>query len=287
MITASREQSVESVGRHYDDLDEYYRDIWGEHVHHGLWRTGKESPERACEELIRLVAAEARVTAGAQVCDVGCGYGGTSRFLAREYAAQMTGLTVSDAQFRYANSQTPGDNPRYLLRNWEVNGFDENTFDALVSIECVSHVPDKQRYFDEIARTLKPGSRAAIIAWLANEKAKPWEIKHLLIPICTEGRLPSMGSAEDYQQMIANAGLTLVRYEELSRQVRKTWWICARRLVGKLLTSGKYIKALFDPKNGNRVFAITLFRILLAYYTGAMQYGLFVLEKPANTGASQ
>ena len=54
MITPQQMPTVEAVGRHYDDLDVYYRDIWGEHVHHGLWETGRESPEAACERLIRV-----------------------------------------------------------------------------------------------------------------------------------------------------------------------------------------------------------------------------------------
>ena len=281
MITPNSEQTVESVGRHYDDLDDYYRDIWGEHVHHGLWTSGKESPEEACEQLIRLVADAAGIGDGSLVCDVGCGYGGTSRFLANIYQAQVTGLTVSQAQFQYASEQTNGDgNPSYLLRNWEENGFDEASFDSVVSIECLAHVPDKQKYFDEVSRVLKPGGRAAILAWLADATPKRWEVRHLLEPICREGRLPGMGSQQEYQQMIEQAGLRLERYEELARKVRKTWWICARRLLGKLCTSPRYMKALFDSNNGNRIFVVTLFRILAAYYSGAMEYGLFVLEKP-------
>jgi len=282
MITAASEQTVESVCRHYDDLDDYYRDIWGEHVHHGLWRTGGESPEQACEELIRLIARRAAVAEGSLVCDVGCGYGGTSRFLVKEYGAQMTGFTVSEAQYKYACEHSDAGNPQFFLRNWEVNELADASQDAVVSIECLAHVPDKQKYFDEVARVLKPGGRAAIVAWLADATPRRWEERHLLVPICTEGRLPSMGSADDYRAMIAATGLKLMEYAEMSRQVRKTWWICARRLLGKLVTSSKYRRALFDANNGNRVFAITLFRILAAYYTGAMQYGLFVLEKAAD-----
>jgi tocopherol O-methyltransferase len=283
MIIPRHVPTVESVGRHYDDLDVYYREIWGEHVHHGLWRTGRESAEDACEQLIRLVADEAQVGEGKIVCDVGCGYGGTARFLANIYKAQVTGVTVSEAQFRYATGKTNGHgNPQYLLQNWLTNPFEDSSFDALVSIECLAHVPDKPKYFQEIARVLKPGRRAAIYAWLADDKPKRWEERHLLEPICSEGRLPSMGSAEEYKQMIADAGLQLVRYEELGRNVRKTWWICARRLMGRLFTTPRYVKALFDRSNGNRVFVITLFRILAAYHTGAMQYGLFVMEKPGD-----
>ncbi len=286
MITPRQTTTVEAVGRHYDDLDVYYRDIWGEHVHHGLWKTGRETPKEACEQLIRLVADQAGVGEGKVVCDVGCGYGGTARFLADVYKARVTGLTVSEAQFRYAREKTNGSgNPQYLLQNWLTNEFPDASFDAVISIECLAHVPDKPRYFQEIARVLRPGKRAAIYAWLAHPAPRAWEVRHLLEPICSEGRLPSMGSADEYREMIAAAGLKLLRYEELSRNVRKTWWICARRLLGRLCTSPKYVKALFDSSNGNRVFAVTLFRILTAYHTGAMQYGLFVMEKPqAPTG---
>jgi len=70
--------------------------------------------------LIDRVAEDAGVQAGCRVCDVGCGYGGTSRRLAAKYQAQATGLTISPAQHRYAVQATDGaDNPTYLLRNWE------------------------------------------------------------------------------------------------------------------------------------------------------------------------
>src|SRR4051812_19580875 len=82
------------VAAHYDDLDRYYRGLWGEHVHHGLFDAPGMSPEEATRRLIAVVAGEAAVGPGSVVCDVGCGYGGTSRVLAREYGADVTGLTI-------------------------------------------------------------------------------------------------------------------------------------------------------------------------------------------------
>jgi len=38
---------------------------------------------------------------------------------------------------------------------------------------------------------------------------------------------------------------------------------------------------LFDRDKSNRVFALTLFRIIAAYHTGAMQYGVFQISKPS------
>ena len=120
------------VAAHYDDLDRFYREIWGEHVHHGLWRSRQETTEEATYGLIAEVAAQARVRAGDRVCDVGCGYGGTSRILARDYGAKVTGLTVSAAQHEHAISLDPETaNPSYLLRDWLTNDLEPASFDAV------------------------------------------------------------------------------------------------------------------------------------------------------------
>ena len=37
MIRSSRPIPPEEVADHYEDLDRIYREVWGEHVHHGLW----------------------------------------------------------------------------------------------------------------------------------------------------------------------------------------------------------------------------------------------------------
>lgn len=281
MIVPELPAVTDSVARHYNELDEFYREVWGEHVHHGYWISGRESPAEATEQLVRTVAQRAGIAEGFQVCDVGCGYGGTSRMLASEYQAQVTGLTVSGAQFDYACRQTAGhENPRFLLCPWEQNDFAANTFDAIVSIECISHVPDKSEFYRQIQRVLKPGGKAVVVAWLANAESGKFAERHLLLPICREGRLPGMATEDEYRAMISAVGLTLEDYAEIGRQVRKTWWICARRLLWKLCTRLKYVRALLDRDKSNRVFALTLFRILVAYHTGSMQYGIFEISKP-------
>lgn len=287
MIVPGIPADTESVARHYNELDEFYRDVWGEHVHHGYWETGRETPEQAVEQLVHTVAERVGIVAGSRVCDVGCGYGGTSRLLASEYGADVTGLTVSEAQFKFACEQTAGkDNPRFLLLPWEKNEFAPESFDNVVSIECVSHIPDKPEFYRQIHRVLRPGGTAVVVAWLANPLAGKMAIRHLLEPICLEGRLPGLATADEYRAMIFDAGLALDAYEEISRKVRKTWWICARRLIWKLMTRPKYIRALLDRDKSNRVFALTLFRILAAYHAGAMQFGVFQISRAGTSDLS-
>lgn len=282
MIVPKKVQTVESVGKHYDDLDSHYRQLWGEHVHHGFWETGKETPEVATEKLIQKIVELSEFSSGDSLCDVGCGYGGTSRWLTNNFQAKTTGFTVSQAQYNFASEQTKGSEyPKYFLRNWLENEMPSDSFDGLISIECLAHVPEKQKYFEEIYRVLKPGSTAVIAAWMTCDKPGRFSTNWLLEPICREGRLPSMGSPTEYTEMIEKAGLKLLEYEDVSKQVRKTWSILGRRMVWGVLTDSKIRKEIWNREHSNVIFAVTLFRILAAYYNGSMVYGLFSMRKPA------
>jgi tocopherol O-methyltransferase len=274
-------QDSAAVAAHYDDLDVFYRDIWGEHVHHGFWAAGTEPRDIAVEALVDLLAARLHLKGGDVVCDIGCGYGGSAAYLAARYGAHMTGLTISAAQAAQARlRQTGAGSLNFLQTDWLNNNLPAQTFDRAYSIESSEHMPDKQKFFDEAFRTLKPGGRLAICAWLAAESPRPWEIRHLLEPICREGRLPSMGTETDYHAMAAQSGFLAANATDISRQVAKTWTICARRLAGKLFTDSRYIKTLLDSSKPNRIFALTLFRLIAAYRTGAMRYCLLAYDKP-------
>ena len=280
MIAAKAELTPAEVAEHYDELDEFYREIWGEHVHHGLWLTGRESSAEATRQLVRAVAERARIGAGSRVCDIGCGYGATARMLALDFGAEVTAITVSTAQWNFARAQRNGDSPvQYLLGDWLANELPAASFDAAISVESSEHMPDKPAFFAQANRVLRPGGHLVICAWLSRENPSANETRFLLEPICREGRMPGMGTESDYRRFFAEAGFALESFADVTAQVKKTWPLCAARFLRELCRQPRYAKFLINRHARNRVFALTMFRIWLAYNTGAMRYGIFAAEK--------
>jgi tocopherol O-methyltransferase len=276
MIKPHLPLTVGAVADHYQELDRLYREIWGEHVHHGLWRTGRETPLEAVEQLVEFVAGQAGIQTGKCVCDIGSGYGASARYMARKFGTKVTALTIVPAQHDYANATSQGnDNPRYLLRDWLANDLSTAAFDAAYAIESTEHMEDKARAFAEAYRVLRPDSRFAICAWIANESARPWQRRHLLEPICREGRLTGMGTERDYRELLETAGFEVEAVTDLTREVRGTWGICLNRAVGRLFADRTARAFLFNEASRNRIFLLTMGRIWIAYRTGAMRYLVF------------
>jgi len=267
-----------AVAAHYDELDRFYREVWGTHLHHGYWHSGTESTTEAIHNLSRLIASLAQITTGSQICDFGCGYGATAQLFAKEYGAKVTGLTISRRQHE-VGQKTAGENVRLLLCDGLVNDLPAQFFDALVAIESSEHIGDKRALLQEAYRLLRPHGRVVVAAWLAREQATTFEAKFLLEPICEEGRLPSMATSSEYLAMFRSAGFHDVEYLDLSRNVRKTWSVCAYRLVKTIGGNADLRRQLLQRDWGNRVFAKTVFRIWLAYRTGSMRYGVFSATK--------
>ncbi len=283
MIVPRSDLAADAVGGHYDDLDAFYRDVWGEHVHHGLFAHRRQSVAEATEALAARVLEAAGVGEQSRAVDVGCGYGLTAHLAAVRTGARVTGLTLSAEQAAVARQRPVPEGvppPEIVVRDWLANGLPSAHFDAAWAVESTTHMPDRPRVFEEIARVLKPGGRFVLCVWMTGSDPSPREVRFLLEPICREGRLAGMGSAAENRAWIEGAGLVVEREEDWSRAVAPTWNHVARRVARGLVTDARYRQYLRDASRTDRVFALTVLRIAAAYWLGAMRYGFFVARKP-------
>ena len=163
----------------------------GEHIHHGYFLHPEDSKELAQIRLIDLLLETSDLPHGSSVLDVGCGIGGTTRYLAREKACNVTGITISGQQVRMARQltakeaaskgqDTDGVMPvklndgivRYMELDAEKMGdfFNKATFDAVWISEAMSHLPDKELFFRNAETLLKSGGKLVVADWFKEEE---------------------------------------------------------------------------------------------------------------------
>ena len=150
MSTMLRSNDKKRIIEHYDVVSPYYRSLWGEHLHHGYWIRGDESKETAQVQLIEHLAQVADVKPGADILDIGCGFGASSLYLAKHYGAHVTGITISPVQVEMAVKAAAVEHldAKFLLMDAEAMNF-QKQFDTLWSVESISHYQDLPAFFIE------------------------------------------------------------------------------------------------------------------------------------------
>ena len=208
---------------HYNRISPYYRALWGEHIHHGYWIRGDESKDTAQVQMIEHLAEAANIQPHARILDVGCGFGGSSVYLARKYSVKATGITISPLQVEMANkaAEQAGVSAFFLCMDAECMHFDQ-PFDVLWSVESISHYQDIPRFFVNAARFLKPGGTLAITDWFKQESLPPREHRKFLHPI-EDGMMIELHTMRDYESYLAAAGFEVRRSDVLNEHTAKSW----------------------------------------------------------------
>jgi len=222
------------VAAHYDELSAYYNDLWGEHIHHGYYRTGGESRRQATENLIELVVEDLDLSPGNRVLDVGCGVGGTSRYVAAKCRCEVIGVTLSAVQARMATDETPAPPPRFIVGDAAALPL-TGPFDALIALEVLSHVDDRGAFFGEARRLLKGGGRVGIAAWLKADDLSPADAA--MIASIEEAMLVTLPTRGEYERLLSHAGFQLVTYRDISTEVARTWDLCLEIVANPALWS--------------------------------------------------
>jgi tocopherol O-methyltransferase len=263
------------IVEHYDAISPYYQSLWGDNIHHGYWIRGDESKELAQAQLTEHLAQLANLQTGSSVLDIGCGFGGTSLYLAQKYKVHATGITISPVQVEMARkaAATANLDAQFLLMDAEALDFSQ-PFDALWSVESISHYHDRRGFFANAVKFLKPGGVFALTDWFKKPGLSPAQIRKFIEPI-DRGMFVELETMNDYESYLIASGLEIVHREDMSRHCAKSWDI------GLDVIRSKSFWVLAAKMGKDFVTNLKTFQAMRAgYASGTFVCGLFVARKP-------
>lgn len=144
------------VGKeHYDLGNDLYSKMLDPYMQYscGYWKDCT-TLELAQEQKLKLICDKLQLKPGEKVLDIGCGWGGLSYYMAKNYGVSVVGLTISKEQKALADERCKGLNVEIRLQDYrDLN----EPFDKMVSVGMFEHVGSKnyKTYFDVVKRNLK------------------------------------------------------------------------------------------------------------------------------------
>ncbi|MGI8480742.1 MAG: methyltransferase domain-containing protein [Chthoniobacterales bacterium] len=272
-MKANAPPSTEAIRDRYDRLTSGLDAIFGEHIHHGFWDRAASVAE-AQRRLIERVASQARIPPGSRVLDIGCGTGGSSRWLAETLDCSVLGITISPVEVRIATEKAhaAGLSARAQFQVMDANELDlpPSSFDAVWVVETSEHLEDKRPFMENCARVLKPGGVFALSACVAVGEPADRQ-SELLAKVCRVLLLPSLATLAQYREWIREAGLSEVQAEDVTLHVAETWW----RYAEAFRAAGARRPTPESGETEARKFIQLLTTMRAAYREGALHYGIF------------
>ena len=114
-------------------------------------------------EATREHAERAGIQAGMYVLDLGCGLGGSSRYLAAESGCRVAAIDLTPNFIEAARTLTArcglAERIEFRRANALALPFQDGTFDHVWSYAVTMNIADKEGLGREVARVLKPGGR--------------------------------------------------------------------------------------------------------------------------------
>ena len=215
------ESFYQQVRQHYEPLSCVYRTVWGEHLHHGFFPNGDESPQQAQALLVDYCLSLLPRITHCRVLDVGCGFGATSILLAQRYRCEVTAITISACQAehgaRVASKKKLGARTAFLVANVEQFTYPADYFDVVWTVEASEHLVDRQEFFRNVYKSLRLGGLLLLAAWTAASDNEPTLNEVAEVSICT-----AFQTAGEYLRQIRASQLRPIYCKDLSAKVIPT-----------------------------------------------------------------
>lgn len=219
----------EQIIRYYNDCEIDYKLLWRlnkcHNMHYGYFNKGDFSLRKAImrmnDQILKYIDPKKEL----YVLDAGCGYGGTSIYLAGKTKSKFEGITIVDKQVqkgsKIVKSYGLQDRVRITKQDYMRTKFKDGTFDVVFGIESVCHA-DKEKFLKEAFRILKPGGLLIVLDGF-NAKEKYSEKEYEIMRKQNSGWVvDSLETPAYFVDTCREIGFVDIKYRNITKKVEKT-----------------------------------------------------------------
>ncbi len=159
-------KTIEVTREYYDSdsADQFYATVWGgEDIHIGLYQGENDAIAAASQRTVEQMASLLELNKNMVVLDIGSGYGGSARYLAKTAGCRVTCLNLSVVQNQRNRMLNQDQGLAELIEvidgNFEEIPAEANSYDVVWSQDAILHSCDRIKVLAEVARVLMSGGQ--------------------------------------------------------------------------------------------------------------------------------
>jgi sarcosine/dimethylglycine N-methyltransferase len=222
-MSSEYSQVVETARAYYNsaDADNFYFHVWGgEDIHIGVYQTADETIGNASRRTVqRMASLPAGLDRDSRVLDLGAGYGGAARHLAKRFGCHVTALNLSETE-NARNRQMNREQGLEQLIDVVDGSFEDvpagdASFDLVWSQDAILHSGHRDRVIAEAARVLRAGGELVFTDPMQADDCPP----DVLQPVLDRIHLSSLGSPAFYREQAASNRLREERFLPMTEQL--------------------------------------------------------------------
>ncbi|NEP78942.1 MAG: methyltransferase domain-containing protein [Okeania sp. SIO3B3] len=216
-------EAVKIAQQYYDgtETDRMYAAIWGgEHIHYGIYTQPDEAIHDASLRTVETIAQTLeKIDQNSRVIDLGAGYGGAARYLAKTYGCSVCCLNLSQLQNQRNSQLNQEQNLSHLVEvtqgSFEDIPYPDNSFDIVWSEDAIVHSGDRRLVLQEIKRVLKPGGELIFTDLMQSETCPPGTLQSAFDRL----RINDIASYRFYSQTAKEFGFEELNFIDLSQNL--------------------------------------------------------------------
>ncbi len=222
----------QDIINYYDDCQIDYELVW--HLksrmamHYGYWDADTKNLRQSLTNMNTKLAAVVGITKNDYILDAGCGVGGSSIFLAKQFGCRVKGITLSAKQVATARANAKdnkaSDKAEFEVANFTATGFPDESFDVVWAIESVCHVAEKADFLIEAHRILKKGGRLILADFFSNSAHHSLDKNNLLSKWATTWAVPEFEFIESFGKKTKAAGFHSTETLDATENITPSAW---------------------------------------------------------------
>lgn len=222
----------ERIRKFYNSSTPLWLNTWGEHMHHGFYGIDgnvKKENKQAQIDLINEILNWAEIKSATEILDAGCGVGGSARYLAKKFSANVLGVTLSNVQAEAAEKYNKAagleNNIRIAVKDMLTLEKKDVIYDLIWSLESAEHIPDKKALIKLFYSLLDVKGKCVIATWCISSSYGNLTEKqqNLIQKIEKLYHLPPMISLHEYTVLMKESGFSNVHSADWSAAVAPFW----------------------------------------------------------------